>query len=185
MKKILRVLLIIGPCLFFFIKDVNAESEAMMLPSVTYNPVFGSYIDGTVYYKDFNTNNIYWNTTYISGVGGGPAIGYNWRSFKVRDGFTSSSKGIGLTSCSNAFIKDNYYSLILYYVVKDNTFFVHNSYVDSKNHFVGLGSTETIALNNMDIPIIQQFSGVHNDLIYDNKYVSLNAVTFKASKDAT
>lgn len=171
---------------FINIGNVKAESEAGMLPTITYNPVFGTNIDSYVQFKDLKTGTIYGSDADLWGLGGGTEIGYNWRRHDLPMGSTPSSKeGIAISSCGNSFVKNNYYSIIIYYVTKGD-FFVHNTYAENNNK-VGLGLSWPSSFSNFSIVPTTYFTGVENSKLMTNYdyYVTFNSITFKADKDAS
>lgn len=185
MKRILMLLLIVGPCLFLFVKDVKAE-EIYNRP-VTYNEMFGTYIDNYVQFKDLNTGAIYGSDSILTGFSdsyGSDSITYEWRAHRLpSDNYSSSSSGVAISSCSNSFVKDNYYSITAYYFVTPK-FYVHNTYAIN-NNFIGLGYNYADSFNSRTIYPVDFYTSIAATHIVNGYYIQFNSITFKANKNAS
>lgn len=190
MKKLLNFIFIIGTFLFFFIEDVKAEEE-IFNPPIIYNSIFGTYIDSPVFYKDLGSDNIFYSSSRYNGTVSSSFYEYLWNGSTIGN-YVTSDKGLGISSCSSSFVENNYYSITAYYVVFANPdlFYVHNSYAIGNNK-IGLGPSESTALNNMSIVPTDFYRSIDSVKIPGKTslgleaYLMFNTIVFKADKNAS
>jgi len=161
---------------FLNILNVNAAGE---VTSFTYNTIFGTNVDSYVQFKDLKTGAVYGSDVKRYGTGGGEnAIGYWWGYHSLPKNYSTSSEGIAISSCSNSFVENNYYSILSYYIVTDN-FYVHNLYAKDSN--IGLGYDWDYSLDHRNISPASYFASVSNSYITGNLNLTFNTITFKAN----
>lgn len=164
---------------FLNILNVKAAGE---VTSFTYNTIFGTNIDSYVQFKDLKTGAVYGSDVKRYGTGGGEnAIGYWWAYHSLPNNYSTSAEGIAISSCSNSFVENNYYSILSYYIVTDN-FFVHNTYAKDSN--IGLGDYWVYSFDHRNISPSSYFSGVSNSYITGNLWLTFNTITFKANSNS-
>lgn len=184
MKKLFNFIFIIGPCLFFFIKGVNAEIK----PSITYNDIFDTNIAGYVQFKNLATGTVSGsNTTYYDKYVAADAetVAYNIHfayHYLPSSLGTSSNAGVAISTCDLSFVENNYYSLMVYYVTTSN-FYVHNTYAQNNNK-IGLGPDWAISFSNFYIDPTSFFAGAVSKQFTPGLYLQYNSITFKANRNA-
>ena len=162
---------------FINIGIVKAAGE---VTSFTYNTIFGTNIDSYVQFKDLKTGAVYGSDVKRYGTGGGEnAIGYWWGYHSLPNNYSTSAEGIAISTCSNSFIENNYYSILSYYIVTDNNFYVHNLYAKDSN--IGLGYSWDYSLDHRNISPASYFASVSNTYVTGNLNLTFNTITFKAN----
>lgn len=160
MKRILRLLLIVGPCLFLFVKDVKAVEYSA---SVTYNQPFDTHIDlSTTRYESVSTGNIYTpNPSWFEFTSNNivdtriNAISFPDYTFKYKN-------GVFLPQCGMTFTKGSIYSITYYFVTR----------ADYNLHFLYSGTDK--------IMIGKGYSGQH---LISPRYISNQGATIKINSN--
>ena len=146
MKKILKFLFIVGPCLFLFAKNVHA-------------------LENTYYYSGLNisTNGLFTDNTSVSTIG--TNLGYDLIESYFRDNNTYlkafpkanlnnryGNYGLSLTQCDMSFLANNYYS-VTYYFEHLPSSYPHLNYSKVNYHLCISNSSSTNYLNRNFNPI--------------------------------
>lgn len=176
---------------FLHLSNVKAAEEEIFNPPIIYNSIFGTYIDSPVFYKDLGSGNIFYSSSRYNGTVSSSFYEYLWNGSTIGN-YVTSDKGLGISSCSSSFVENNYYSITAYYVVfaNPNLFYVHNSYAIGNNK-IGLGPSESTALNNMSIVPTDFYRSIDSVKIPGktslglDAYLMFNTIVFKADKNAS
>ncbi len=176
---------------FNFLIPIAKAEEEIFNPPIIYNSIFGTYIDSPVFYKDLGSGNIFYSSSRYNGTVSSSFYEYLWNGSTIGN-YVTSDKGLGISSCSSSFVENNYYSITAYYVVFANPdlFYVHNSYAIGNNK-IGLGPSESTALNNMSIVPTDFYRSIDSVKIPGKTslgleaYLMFNTIVFKADKNAS